>query len=273
MKNNVLSGTVLGDGSLALKVYFERISYKLTVVNTNYINDPDYLPTPHILKWGAKLSMLIRIDYVGKAYMGYQDADGNEYTKNSFMPQNDLTVYLQYNNQNLNLRYKIIRLEKEIIDYVAGSTPIEVSRTSVTKERYQYGTIVRPYQAIPGYRFVKMINNGVEYLNSDQTFAIEDIINLEIYYERIIVTITFMGFENGDLTGNMIPFGSYAIFYGQSLYLQKRREWNFSGRKFQFKPVIATWERTNFSFLRENVTIYAVIQIQVRLLTFVVVIS
>lgn len=272
-ENNLLTGVVLGDGSLTLKVYFERVSYELTVVNTNYINDPNYLPTPHALKWGDKMSMLIRIDYVGKAYVGYQDADGNEYTNNSLMPQNDLTVYLQYNNQNINLRYKVVRLEKEIINYVAGDTPLEVSRTMVTKERYQYGTYVKPYQAIPGYRFVKMINNGVEYLDSNQTFAIEDIINLEIYYERIVVTINFMGFENGDLSGNMISFGSYAIFYGQSLaFTENGGDNTLPWPEIVVQPgYIATWERTNFSFLRENGTIYArYINTSKTLLTFVV---
>lgn len=89
-----LAGVILADGSLVLKVYYDRLSYVLTVDADN-----DSEPQTREVLFENAIGELPQVSKSGYEFAGWYDEENREIDKLTTMPAHDMTVKAHWNKQ------------------------------------------------------------------------------------------------------------------------------------------------------------------------------
>lgn len=89
-----LAGVILADGSLVLKVYYDRLSYVLTIDADN-----DSEPQTREILFENAIGELPQVSKSGYEFAGWYDEENREIDKLTAMPAHDMTVKAHWNKQ------------------------------------------------------------------------------------------------------------------------------------------------------------------------------
>lgn len=90
--NNVLSGTIAGNGSLVLKLYYTRNSYKVTYKYESDVAGQSNLPEEASYKYGAEVKVAAAATAAGYTFSGWSTADATIASGEFIMPANNVTI-------------------------------------------------------------------------------------------------------------------------------------------------------------------------------------
>ncbi len=108
-----------------------------------------------------------------------------------------------------------------------------------------YGTEMSPVRSIEGYSFYKFVYNGVEYYDQSQLLTITQDETVDVYYRRIILTVSFTEYINNANISTV-----YYVYYNGSL-VSVPTPTPVSGMTVE-------WERQNFDNIKTHLSVAAI---------------
>lgn len=174
--NNVLSGTILANGSLVLKRYYTRNTYTLT-----FDSNGGSAVASQTVRHGAEISEPEKPEYDGYNFRGwYQDEElENAFNFFMLMPIGGLTVYAKWEAKS-NIAYTIERY----YETVDGS---DYTKTTASFTGTAFESITVAETATDGFTFDSNNENNV----LTGTVAADGSLVLKAYYTRNSYTISF----------------------------------------------------------------------------------
>ena len=200
--NNVLSGTVAGDGSLVLKVYYTRNSYKIT-----YVVDKETVKV-ETYKYEASVNPITDPTKIGYTFSGWDNIvpttmPANDVTlSGNFTANGDTKYVVEYYTQNLDGTYAVEKenktaatdsevevLPKEIVGFTYDS-----ANTSNILEGTVAGDgslVLKVYYTRNSYKLTYVVDNETV---KEETYKYEENVTAIATPEK--VGYTFSGWDN-----------------------------------------------------------------------------
>ena len=182
---NVFEGTIAGDGSLKLKLYFKRATY---TVAYEY-EDGTAIGTATEVRYGAAITAPAYDSPDGMNFIGWFDKETNE-TMPATMPAKNATYVVKF-------------AAGDAIPYTIAIHMMDVNGEYVVTESQLTGTTGSPVSVVPNYSYTGFTVN-TEKSNLNDTIAGDGSTVLAVYYDRNLYKATFDGVE-------------YQVYYGASL--------------------------------------------------------
>ncbi len=182
---NVFEGTIAGDGSLKLKLYFKRATY---TVAYEY-EDGTAIGTATEVRYGAAITAPAYDSPDGMNFIGWFDKETNE-TMPATMPAKNATYVVKF-------------AAGDAIPYTIAIHMMDVNGEYVVTEGQLTGTTGSPVSVVPNYSYTGFTVN-TEKSNLNDTIAGDGSTVLAVYYDRNLYKATFDGVE-------------YQVYYGASL--------------------------------------------------------
>jgi len=231
---NVISGTILGDGSLVLKVYYDRIIFTVTLIDSSDTSSGFFM-----VKYDGFLTNLETPVRTGFTFLGWVDSEGNEYTAQNQIAEN-LILYARWNQLICTVTIERIFLKGDI----------EQSRSTITTQ-VGYGNDFSPVSLIEGYDFNYFIGSDlVEHVLAADTLNITDNETIQVYFDMQSFTINFTQFLS---TAEDITMESFTVYYDETF--SNLPTLILSGNA-SYSLVI--WNRTVFQNVKSNIDVFAV---------------
>ena len=102
----MVSGTVAGDGTLVLKLYYSRKSYKVTYSYASNVPGQTELPTEVTYKYGAEVTVAAKASAPGYTFSGWTTGDATVNDGKFTMPAKDVVLTGSW-TANSNTAYKV----------------------------------------------------------------------------------------------------------------------------------------------------------------------
>ncbi len=186
--NNKLNGTVLADGSLVLKLYYTRNSYKVTYeYDDTEPENASALPAEKTYKYGAEVTVAPDATATGYTFVGWSTTDVNVVSGKFTMPAKAVTLTgswmagtataykIQHYTENLDGSYQLADEEQK-----AGTTNTTVTASPKTFNGFTFddtvtGTVKSGIIAANGSLVLKLYytrnSYTVTYTDEAKTFA------------------------------------------------------------------------------------------------------
>ncbi|MFA7075905.1 MAG: InlB B-repeat-containing protein [Candidatus Izemoplasmatales bacterium] len=118
-----------------------------------------------------------------------------------------------------------------------------------------YGNEISPVQQYEGYYFDHFIYDGVEYSTVDQLIMVTgdriDESTIKVYYRKIILTITFAQDQELFDLETEEAIVSFRVYYNDTFLIENGPDLK------QPDTGSAVWDRTQFTNIRDDITVYA----------------
>ncbi len=221
------TGTVAADGSLVLRVYYDRNIYKITYQNMEGASFAEEAQTQYVYGVGIPLSAAFREGYRFEGW--YTDrnlTDAARITSISGSSMGDITVYAKWIFLDAEYQVKYFLQNKALNDY-------EEVTTDARNIRAQAGdTVTAPVKDYTGFEYVEALSTVQGEVQADNSLV------LEVYYDRACYSVQY---HNMEAATN--PDGNGAEYiYGIGMALLEPSKTNF---------VFGGWY-TDAAFTEEN---------------------
>jgi len=168
------------------------------------------------------------------------------FSPQSTMPLNGLTLYAKW--ATIFTVNGVYIFERENLD----TKLIEKDGENIN---FGFEDLVSSQQIIPtfeGYMFSHFVKDEIEYDDVSDLDNLSDLLDLEVYYKRLIVTITFV--QNPEFAGGVsgIDEVTKEIYYNSSFSLE------LPLIEVQNSGFTASWDRTIFNQVKENIVVRAI---------------
>ena len=195
--NTVASGTVVEDGSLTLKLYYNRKTYTITYeTNGGTIEDENY-PTSYT--YGIVVTLPTNVTKTGYTFGGwYENSEltGNVITQIREADVGDKIYYAKW-NENGNTPYKVKHYKQTETGYTLANTDTLTGKTGAT------------VTAIPNTYEGYEENVNHEQRVSIGTIAADGTLELKLYYDILTYKVTFKD-EDTVLDEQTVNYGTAA---------------------------------------------------------------
>ncbi len=189
----VMSGTVEADGSLVLKVYFDRLSYTLTFEPDN--GDPTTFRT---VRYGDMLGELPEITKTGFSFVDWVSDSGRAMFSDDTMPASDLTLTAKW-NESFRTMYTTEYYHEQPDGTFALVETVELTgltNSIVQAERYEYAGYTEDTT-----NFSRKIYGRV---------APDGSLVLKVYYKLNVLTVAFESNGGTEFDVQNVKFGTSA---------------------------------------------------------------
>jgi len=233
-ENNVLSGTVASDGSLVLKVYYNRLTFTVNLVDSSEIASGSFT-----IKYDGTLSALPTPERSGYTFLGWADQNNVSFTATD-TTNAALILYARWaqNTYTVTIERILMRGEEQV-------------SSTIYQAQVLHGSEYSPVTTIEGYdfgSFVDALDNT--YVSALDTLTITENQNIVIYYQMKTFTINFTQLlaVGGDTTLN-----SFTVYYDATF--TNLPALILSGNA-AYSLVI--WNRSVFQHVKANIEVTAV---------------
>jgi len=186
--DNVTTGTISGDNSLVLKLYYKRNTHKLTYKYTGDIpENAPVLPDVEIVKYGKEIKIIDNPVLLGYTFSGWNKEDfemPNEdiLIEGSFSISNDTKYMVEYYVENItNNNFSLLEMEM-----ISGTTFSKIQYTD-TDENLEDDINYLKIKEYEGFTFDKDNENNV----LTGTILEDGSLKLKIYYLRNSYKVTY----------------------------------------------------------------------------------
>ena len=192
--NNVLTGTVAGDGSLVLKVYYDRNSYAVSYAYGNEVPGASALPQTVSYKFGQSVTLAPDAAASGYAFSGWTTSDATLNNRAFTMPAKPVALTGTF-TANADTAYKVNHWQQNLEG--AEYTLYETESLSGTTGETATATV----KEYAGFKHVD--GNSLDKLTG--TIDGDGSLVLDVYYDRQTFTVTYTdGVEGEDVFANAV---------------------------------------------------------------------
>ena len=186
--DRITSGTILDDGSLTLKLYYDRNTYAVILnANGGTINDENYI-TEYIYGIGGNLPLNVtKEEYTFGGWHDNAQLAGNAISQITTSDLNNKTYYANW-IKNGNTAYKVLHYKQETDEYQLAQTENLTAETGVTAS------------AVP-----KVYEGYIENTNHEERVATGRVLadgslELKLYYDILTYEVIFKDGETVEKT-------------------------------------------------------------------------
>ena len=204
-EKSTTGGTVAADGSLVLRLYYDRDTYTVTFHGNG--------GTPAAAEVTFKVGQTIRTSEPvndGYAFTGWYTEAACETAAPTVMPAQPLTLYAGWRAGEVN--YKVLRYEMDLNGQYVCVTAGEGTVTGVMGSSLALGTLAPGKEGFTFVRATNTLSGGVETEISAESVSVAKGMTVKLYYSRNKYTIQW------DLAGGTAENeGSYTtgeVYYG-----------------------------------------------------------
>lgn len=260
---STLSGTVLGNGSLTLEVYYSRNLYQATLNYQDHSATYDEtIITLSELIFESQMSFLDNHPgtRTGYTFVEWRDINGNVYDAITEVV-GDVELYAVWSLNTYTISGRHIFEKEDLTTHEISSDGDDIifGDTNVP-----YGTAYSPVEFFEGYVFLKFSYNGIDYETIEDILTVtENMAEIEVVYRRRILTITFI--QNPETAGGPVGIveDTFQVHYNDSFTSA------LPTLQYNASSYAATWDRNVFSSLRNDVVVRAMYyEIGVQTVTF-----
>lgn len=189
----VMSGIVEADGSLVLKVYFDRLSYVLTL---NPVNGENAISKT--VRFGDVLGKLAEVEKNGFSFENWISESGKAWFADDTMPASDLILTAKWRESAMT-KYTTEYYHEQLDGSYTLVDSVEL--TGLTN-----GVVSAHTVAFPGFaeNTVHADRKTKGIIEADGTLV------LKVYYDRIRYTVSFESNDGEPLDDQVVPYGGLA---------------------------------------------------------------
>jgi len=199
------------------------------------------------------------------AFAGWYEQEDYSGSAVSFGPQSTMMLDGAY------LYAKYVPLIDASGSYVFERENLDTGMTESDGEpiSYSFGAVAddplfTPIVDFEGYAFDYFVKDDTIYHDPEDFYLLEDMIDVEIHYMRLILTVTFVQDPSSAGGSGDVILEEHPLYYNDS-YTEDFPEIIIGDEDYQ-----ARWDRTNLTNLKESVTVRAVYYVQgIQTITFV----
>ena len=199
------TGTITGDGSLVLKLYYDRNSYKVSYAYENNVPGMSGAPAESTVKFGANVQVEAKATALGYTFDGWRTDDVAVSAGRFTMPANDVvfvgsfaarsdTAYtVEHYTEKLDGSYELADIENK-----TGTTGAQA--------------VAEPKSDYTGFVWDNTVKGTVQSgaITGDGSLV------LKLYYKRVEYSVSYT--YSGDIPGNVSSLPETAIYkYGLSV--------------------------------------------------------
>ncbi len=201
---SVLQGTVEADGSLVLKVYYNRKKYAITYHNMDGAVNPDGNPAEYVYGIGVKFEEPSKEDYVfGGWYTDAAFAEENKIAEISTVHIGEMEVYAKWIEEGMAASYRA--------EYYFQNTALD-GYERAEEEDFKGSGIIGESVSAPDKEFEGFTKNpGAEEYKESGIVAEDGSLLLKVYYDRNRYDIIYHNMEDAKNPVANSPQYTYGI--------------------------------------------------------------
>ena len=254
---NILSGSVAGNGSLVLRVYYARNLYTTTLYYQDSLQEETIVLEQN--PYESMMAFILTQQPIreGYTFSHWIDIFGNTISETTSVSK-DLAIFAQWIQKTYTISGKNIF---SLRDLDTGEVESDGEDIHFSYQNIIHGTELTLATFFEGYDFVKFIYNDVEYTSEeDILIATSNMEDIQVFYERKVLTITFVqGYDETTIQEDIRYVHYNENLVGAIPELLPREGYD-----------IVVWDRTLFMNIRENILVRSLYSTSsVKSITFV----